>query len=68
MMTPRDTRPMKFPFSTWYNPYAMCEFHGEAGGHSIEECKVFKEKVQEMIENGLLAFGKGLSMVNDPLP
>lgn len=44
-----------------------CEFH-DVVVVSIEECKVFKENVQELIYNGLLTFEMGPNMVNDPLP
>lgn len=56
LVTPRTTRPMKYPFPTWYNPETKCEFHDGAKGHSIEECKAFKEEVQQLIDNKKLIF------------
>lgn len=58
---------MKFLFPPWHNPDVQCEFHDGVAGHSIEECKVFKEEVQHMINKGQLT-SDGPNMVRGPLP
>lgn len=63
----RETRPMMFPFPPWYNLDVQCEFHDGVVGHSIEECKVFKEEVQDRINKRQLNFD-GPNVVNGPLP
>ncbi|XP_049364034.1 uncharacterized protein LOC125828744 [Solanum verrucosum] len=32
-----------------FNPTARCAYHSDAPGHSIEDCRNFKKKVEEMI-------------------
>lgn len=39
-----------------YDMNARCEFHSGAPGHSIESCKAFKYKVQELIDSKAIAF------------
>ncbi|KAK2422280.1 hypothetical protein QL285_032826 [Trifolium repens] len=56
MITPRALKPMIAPFPSWYDPKAKCEFHLGAEGHTIENCRSFKRKVQELIGQKLLTF------------
>jgi hypothetical protein len=35
---------------------SRCGFHSGAPGHSIESCKAFKYKVQELIDSKAIAF------------
>jgi hypothetical protein len=66
---PRNVRPLEPPYPHWYNPNAKCEFHFGAVGHSIEDCRALKEKVQELINNKSLSFKeKGPDVKNNPLP
>lgn len=67
-MTPSETRSIKFPFPPWHDPSVQCEFHDGIVGHSIKECKFFKEEVQDPIDNKYLTYGKGLIMVKNPYP
>ncbi|KAK2382498.1 hypothetical protein QL285_070028 [Trifolium repens] len=60
MITPRAFKPMFAPFPNWYDPKAKCEFHLGAEGHTIDNCKAFKRKVQELIDQKRLTFkGEG---------
>ncbi|KAK2440571.1 hypothetical protein QL285_011969 [Trifolium repens] len=61
MVTPRALKPMIAPFPAWYDPKAKCEFHLGAEGHTIDKCKAFKYKVQELIDQKLLTFKEGAS-------
>ncbi|KAK2443820.1 hypothetical protein QL285_014893 [Trifolium repens] len=49
MVIPRALRPMTAPFPVWYNTKAKCEYHAGTEGHSIDGCRDFKKKVQELI-------------------
>ena len=42
----RTKRP---PYPRGYDVKATCEYHGGVGGHSVENCKAFKDKVQSLI-------------------
>ncbi|KAK2438727.1 hypothetical protein QL285_023470 [Trifolium repens] len=59
MITPRALKPMFAPFPNWYDPKAKCEFHLGTEGHTIDNCKAFKHKVQELIDKKLLSFKEG---------
>ncbi|KAK2421636.1 hypothetical protein QL285_032245 [Trifolium repens] len=59
MITPRALKPMIAPFPNWFDPKAKCEFHLGAEGHTIDNCKAFKRKVQELVDQKLLTFKEG---------
>ncbi|KAK2437900.1 hypothetical protein QL285_022735 [Trifolium repens] len=61
MVTPRALRPMTVPFPVWYDPKAKCEFHLGAEGHTIDNCRAFKHKVQELMDQKLLIVKEGES-------
>ena len=42
-------RPKRPPYSKGNDVNARCEYHGEVGGHSVENCMAFKDKVQYLI-------------------
>jgi len=44
------------PYPRNYDPNAKCEYHGGVVGHSIENCRQFKYKVQQLIDAGWLTF------------
>jgi hypothetical protein len=48
--------PPPTPLPLNYDLNARCEFHSGAPGHSIESCKAFKYKVQELIDSKAIAF------------
>ncbi|XP_058783715.1 uncharacterized protein LOC131658438 [Vicia villosa] len=54
-IAPRPTQPAKFPFPKEYNPNAKCDFHSGISGHSIEDCNVLKEKVQDLVDKKILS-------------
>ena len=43
-------RPRRSPYPKGYDVNAICEYHGGVGGNSIENCTVFKDKVQALID------------------
>ena len=42
-------RPRRPPYSKGYDVNAKCEYHEGVGGHSVENCTAFKNKVQSLI-------------------
>ena len=42
-------RPRKPPYPKGYDFNSICEYHGGVGGHSVENCTAFKDKVQSLI-------------------
>ncbi|KAK2414832.1 hypothetical protein QL285_037374 [Trifolium repens] len=59
MVTPEALRPMTALFPVWYDTKAKCEYHAGTEGHSTDNCRTFKNKVQELIEQKLLTFKEG---------
>ncbi|XWS10525.1 hypothetical protein CRYUN_Cryun38cG0002800 [Craigia yunnanensis] len=53
---PTFFEPLTLPFPKWYNLDAHCECHGEILGHAIEDCALFKDEVQRLIQVGVLSF------------
>ena len=41
-----------------YDVKAKCEYHGEGGEHSVENCTAFKDKVQLLINADPVKFGR----------
>ena len=42
-------RPRRPPYPRGYDVNATCEYHGRVGGHSVENFKALKDKVQSLI-------------------
>ena len=42
-------RPRRPPYPKGYDVNAICEYHGGVGGHFVENCTAFKDKVQSLI-------------------
>jgi hypothetical protein len=59
MVTPEALRPMTAPFPVWYDTKAKCAYHADVEGHSTDNCRAFKNKVQELIDQKLLIFKEG---------
>jgi hypothetical protein len=56
MLILKTLKPITAPFPAWYKRGITCEYHSGAEGHTIENCKAFKYKVQELIDQKLLTF------------
>ncbi|XP_050895562.1 uncharacterized protein LOC127102203 [Lathyrus oleraceus] len=52
----------------WCDENARCAFHANSEGHTIENCKVFKLRVQELIDQRILSFDDVPNVGNNPLP
>ena len=57
-VVPIQARPRRPPFPKWYDVNIRCDYHSGVLGHSIEDCTIFKNKVQNLIEEGKLKFEK----------
>ncbi|XP_050897515.1 uncharacterized protein LOC127104371 [Lathyrus oleraceus] len=64
----RALPPMLKLHKPWYDENAICAFHANSEGHTIENCKVFKLRVQELIDQKILSFADVPNMGNNPLP
>jgi len=61
-------RPLQPPYPKNYNANTKCDYHGGAVGHSTEDCKAFKFKVQSLIDSRWLTFQEDKpSIENNPL-
>lgn len=65
---PRALPPMPKPHKPWYDENARCAFHANSEGHTTENCKVFKLRVQELIDQKILSFADVPNVGNNPLP
>ena len=65
---PIQARPRRPPFPKWYDVNIRCNYHSGVPGHSIEDCTIFKNKVQNLIQEGKLKFEElnGPAKVEDP--
>ncbi|KAG5613797.1 hypothetical protein H5410_013621 [Solanum commersonii] len=50
--TPMTSNPLFIPTAptNGFNPTTRCAYHSDAPGHSIEDCRDFKKKVEKMIQ------------------
>jgi len=49
-------KPLQPPYPRSYDENAQCGYHAGAIGHSIENCRAFKTKMQSLIDAGWLTF------------
>ncbi|XP_050916290.1 uncharacterized protein LOC127131407 [Lathyrus oleraceus] len=59
---------MPKPHKPWYDENARCAFYDNSEGHTTENCKVFKLRVQELIDQKILSFADVPNVGNNPLP
>ncbi|XP_050875254.1 chromatin-remodeling ATPase INO80-like [Lathyrus oleraceus] len=67
-VVPRALPPMPKPHKPWYDENVRCAFHANSEGHTTENCKVFKLRVQELIDKKILSFADVPNVGNNPLP
>ncbi|XP_070002294.1 uncharacterized protein [Nicotiana sylvestris] len=55
--------------SQWINPNKTCAYHSGMKGHTIDECRSLKEKIQNLIDNKIIiAKEPAPNVCNNPLP
>lgn len=65
----RGARPPPMPLPPGYDVNARCEFHYSAPGHSINNCKAFRYKVEYLLESKTIFFTPvGPNVNNIPMP
>ena len=65
----RELAPPPAELPRGYDVKARCEFHSGAPGHSIENCKALKYKVQSLLDAKELSFAPiGPNVQNNPMP
>jgi hypothetical protein len=52
----KEITPVTPPYPPGYDANAHCEYHMGAPGHTIENCKAFKHKVQDLVDSKALTF------------
>lgn len=69
VIVPKEIPPVVFPYNPKHNPNALCAFHVGYIGHSTEDCFVFKNKVQELIDQDITSFTEeNLNVKNNLFP
>jgi hypothetical protein len=56
MITPVGRRTRIGPQPTDYNKDLTCEYHRGEVGHTIENCKVLRHRIQDLLDQGVLKF------------
>lgn len=65
----REFKAPPTPLPPDYDMNVNCEYHSGTPGHSIEDCKSLKYKVQDLIDSRAIMFTpQGLNIVNTPMP
>ncbi|XP_050919393.1 uncharacterized protein LOC127136926 [Lathyrus oleraceus] len=65
----RELGPPPVVLPPGYDVNARCEFHSGELGHSVENCKALKYKVQELIESKAITLAlNGRNVNNNPMP
>lgn len=69
MVEPKSLRPLTPPYPYGVDVNSNCEFHDELVGNTVESCRAFKIKVQELIDKKLLTLKEeDPSVMNNPSP
>lgn len=55
-ISPKEIPPDVYPFGPHHNPNLSCSFHAGYIGNTIEDCFVFKNRVQDLINQNILSF------------
>lgn len=56
VIVPKEIKPAKFPHRPKHDPNATCRYHAGYVWNSTKACHVFKNKVQELIDQKFLGF------------
>ncbi|CAL5189028.1 unnamed protein product [Lathyrus oleraceus] len=68
LMQLREAKAPPTPLPPNYDVNVRCEYHSGTPGHSIEDCKSLKYKVQDLIDSrAIMLTPQGLNIVNTPM-
>ncbi|XP_020221065.1 uncharacterized protein LOC109803801 [Cajanus cajan] len=69
LVVPCPIKPVEPPYPRGYDTNSKCDYHAGAIGHSLENCRALKFKVQSLIKAGWLSFKEDNPNIgNNPLP
>ena len=69
LLVPTPMKPLEPPYPRGYDPNAKCDYHAGAVGHSTENCRALKFRVQDLIDAKWLSFTDDSPNVgSNPLP
>jgi len=70
LIEPRQVKPFLLDHMAKNNPNAICEYHGGARGHTIEECVSFRKSVRALVDKDVVMVKKGEDsiIIKDPTP
>ncbi|XP_050919740.1 uncharacterized protein LOC127137311 [Lathyrus oleraceus] len=64
----RELRPPPTPLPQGYDANVRCEFHSGELGHTIENCRALKHKVQDLIDSKAISFAPAVANIaNNPM-
>ncbi|XP_050889426.1 uncharacterized protein LOC127094663 [Lathyrus oleraceus] len=65
----REAKPPPSPLPPGYDANARCEFHTGAPDHTLDNCKTFRYKVQDLLDSKAISFAPARPNVNNnPMP
>ncbi|KAH0781540.1 hypothetical protein KY290_001138 [Solanum tuberosum] len=50
----------------WFEPFKVCAYHSGMKGHTIEECRDLKDKIQQLIDTKIICLEEFAPTVNVP--
>ncbi|XP_058726070.1 uncharacterized protein LOC131597387 [Vicia villosa] len=56
LMETKQLDPVIPPYPVKFDPNVRCGYHARAPGHSIEDCKPFRDKVQDLLDSKAIVF------------
>lgn len=68
-LVPKEIPLVVSPYGPKHNPNAYCAFHASYIWHSTDDCRLFKSRVQQLIDQKILSFfEEGPNIRTNPFP
>lgn len=65
----RELGPPPTPLPLGYDINSRYEFHSGAPGHTVEDCRALKHKVQDLVDSKAITFTpNSLNILKNPIP
>ena len=68
LISPIVPRPYNGPERRDFDQNLTCDFHFGEVGHAVENCQQLKQRVQDLIDHGILKFEEFPNITTNPLP
>ncbi|XP_050914983.1 uncharacterized protein LOC127129923 [Lathyrus oleraceus] len=65
LIVPKEIKPVSPPYPPSFNANSRCDFHAGAQGHSTEDCKVLKSKVQNLLDSKMFSLAPRSLQINN---